>query len=175
MTGRGSVQSRAVLRRAACLALLMAGAAIAQPAAPRLDTAAVTLAGERFTLEIARDPAVQFKGLGGRMSIPPDGGMLFVFGAPRETAFVMRDCPIPIDVAYVDSAGRVISIHEMRPEPARAANESLMAYESRLKQYPSGAPALYAIETAGGRMREIGLRAGDLVELDRDALLRPAP
>lgn len=159
------------IRTLASFIALFAGLA-ANASASQLDTTVVSLAGERFTLEVARDPGVQFKGLGGRMSIPRDGGMLFVFGAPRETAFVMRDCPIPIDVAYVDSAGRVISIHEMKPEPARAANETVMAYERRLKQYPSGAPALYAIETAGGRLREIGLRAGDMVELDRAALLR---
>ena len=142
------------------LAALAALAASAQPLAPRLPTMQVTIGGERFTLEVARDPATQFRGLGGRTHIDPHGGMLFVFPSPRATAFVMRDCPIPIDVAFLDADGRVIAIHEMQPEPPRSAGESTAAYESRLRQYPSGLPALYALETAGGRLRALNLQGG---------------
>jgi uncharacterized membrane protein (UPF0127 family) len=156
------------------VALALGAAAFAQPLAKKLDTTAVVLGGERFTLEIARDPATQFRGLGGRTHIARDGGMLFVFDRPRATAFVMRDCKVPIDVAYLDAAGRVIAIHEMQPEPPRRPDEDPMDYEARLKQYPSGLPAWFAIETAGGRLREAGLRGGDVVELDREALRRPA-
>jgi uncharacterized membrane protein (UPF0127 family) len=112
---------------------------------------------------------VQYRGLGGRTHIDPHGGMLFVFPSPRATAFVMRDCPIPIDVAFLDASGRVIALHEMAPEPPRRPDESAVAYESRLKQYPSGLPALFAIETAGGRMRQLGLRGGDKVEFDAES------
>jgi hypothetical protein len=61
----------------------------------------------------------------------------------------------------------------MKPEPPRGEAESAALYESRLEKYRSGLPALFAIETAGGRMREVGLRGGDLVELDRETLVRP--
>ena len=152
-----------------------ATAAGAQPLAPKLPTIDVTIGGERFTLEVARDPMVQYRGLGGRTHIDPHGGMLFAFPYPHSTAFVMRDCPIPIDVAFLDPDGRVIAVHEMQPEPPRAAGESAADYEERLHQYPSGLPAMFAIETAGGRMRQLGLRGGDQLELDRDALLRPPP
>ena len=66
----------------------------------------------------------QFRGLGGRTHIDPHGGMLFVFPFRTPTAFVMRDCPVPIDVAFLDSSGRVIAVHEMTPEPPRRAGES---------------------------------------------------
>lgn len=154
--------------RAAALAIPVALAAVAaqaQPLATRLPTADVRIGGERFTLEVARDPATQFRGLGGRTHIDPHGGMLFVFPFPRSTAFVMRDCPIQIDVAYLDGDGRVLAIHEMQPEPPRRADESTGAYESRLRPYPSGLPALFAIETAGGRLRALGLRGGDKLEI----------
>ena len=154
--------------RAAALAITAALAAFAapgQPLAPRLPTAEVTIGGERFTLEVARDPATQFRGLGGRTHIDPHGGMLFAFPFPRTTAFVMRDCPIPIDVAFLDADGRVIAIHEMQPEPPRGAGESTGAYESRLRPYPSGLPALFAIETAGGRLRALGLHGGAKLDL----------
>ena len=161
--------------RVAALSLLcwtLAGAACAQPLASKLDTTPVVIAGERFTIEVARTPAEQFRGLGGRNWIDPHGGMLFPFGAPHATAFVMRDCPIAIDVAFLDPGGRVIAVHEMTPEPPRREGESAMAYESRLAQYPSGLPAMFAIETAGGRLRQLGVKGGDVIAIDAGALDR---
>lgn len=144
---------------------LVALAAAAQPLATKLPTTDVMIGGERFTLEVARDAATQFRGLGGRTQIDPHGGMLFVFPYPRATAFVMRDCPIAIDIAFLDADGRVLAIHEMQSETPRGERESSSAYESRLRQYPSGLPALFAIETAGGRLRALGVRGGDKIEI----------
>ena len=156
-------------QRAAALAITAALAAVAaqaQPLATKLPTTDVMIGGERFTLEVARDPVTQFRGLGGRTLIDSHGGMLFIFPAPHATAFVMRDCPIPIDIAFLDAEGRVIAIHEMQPEAPRGADESVTAYESRLRQYPSGLPALFAIETAGGRLRALGLKGGDRLAIN---------
>jgi len=163
--------------RIAAVSLLcwtLAGAACAQPLASKLDTTPVVIAGERFTLEVARTPAEQFRGLGGRNWIDPHGGMLFPFGAPHATAFVMRDCPIAIDVAFLDAEGRVVAMHEMKPEAPRRPGESDRDYEARLTPYPSGLPVWFALETAGGRLRQVGLDVGDTVGLDR-ATLRPHP
>ena len=163
---------RALRISALAIAVAMAAlVAVAQPLATKLPTTDVWIGGERFQLEVARDPATQFRGLGGRTTIDPHGGMLFVFPYPHATAFVMRDCPIPIDIAFLDAEGRVIAIHEMQSEPPRGADEPVGAYESRLRQYPSGLPALFAIETAGGRLRQLGVHGGDRIELNREALL----
>ncbi len=154
--------------RWAALALASTLAAIAAQAqlATKLPTTDVVIGGEHFALEVARDSATQFRGLGGRTHIDPHGGMLFVFPYPHTTAFVMRDCPIPIDIAFLDSDGRVIAIHEMKPEPPRGTDESTPDYESRLRQYPSVLPATFAIETAAGRLHALGLSGGDKLELN---------
>jgi uncharacterized membrane protein (UPF0127 family) len=161
--------------RCAAIAFAVIFAALAAQAqyAAKLPTAEVVIGGERFVLEVARDPATQLRGLGGRTHIDPHGGMLFVFPFPRPTAFVMRDCPIAIDVAFLDAAGRVIAVHAMSPEPPRKPGESDAAYESRLTPYPSGLPALFAIETAGGRMKQLGVRGGDVIEIDPKASIGP--
>lgn len=138
------------------------------------QTVWVEIAGEPFELELALDPQVRYRGLSGRLSIARSGGMLFVNETPRSQAMVMRDCLIPIDVVFLDPAGRVISIHEMQPEPPRRSDESAADYEARLTLYESGAPTGFAIETAGGRLRELGLGVGDLVVFDLAALLRRA-
>jgi uncharacterized membrane protein (UPF0127 family) len=152
--------------------LALAAAALAQGPAP--PTVAATIAGEVFTLEVARDPWMMFRGLGGRARIDPKGGMLFVYPRAQPLAFVMRDCPVAIDVAFLDRRGRVINVYEMKPEPPRAPGESEAAYERRLPSYRSALPARFAVEVAGGRLRELGVGPGDEVEADW-AALAPAP
>jgi uncharacterized membrane protein (UPF0127 family) len=159
------------------VAVLLATAtplACAEEAAPPGDRAWVAIAGETFTLELALDPSTRMRGLSGRASIARSGGMLFVLPAPRPFTMVMRDCLVPIDAAFLDEAGRVVALHEMPTEPPRRADETRFEYEARLPRYGSGVPVSFAIETAGGRLREVGLRVGDVIAFDAEALRRRA-
>jgi uncharacterized membrane protein (UPF0127 family) len=139
-----------------------------------LPTAPVTIKGERFVMELALTDAARIRGLSGRASIDPEGGMLFVFPTSQRREFVMRDCPAPIDIAFLDASGRVVAVHQMTPEPPQAPDESAMQYEIRLKRYPSRFPAQFAVETAGGRLAELGVKEGDLIEFDAAGLKRRA-
>jgi uncharacterized membrane protein (UPF0127 family) len=146
----------------------------AAPAPSGLESIWVSLGGETFTLEVASDPAARHRGLSGRGRIPDNEGMLFVLPDDQPFAMVMRDCPEPIDVAFLDATGRVVAVHEMQPEPPRAPDETPMHYERRLPVYPSVLPVRFAIETAGGRLRAVGLAPGDRVGLDVAALTASA-
>jgi uncharacterized membrane protein (UPF0127 family) len=139
------------------------------PAAPG-ETIFLAIGGETFTLELALDPATRQRGLGGRTHIPRNGGMFFVFRSPRPLAMVMRDCPEAIDVAFLDAEGRVVASYAMPPEPPRSAAESVMQYERRLPEYPSGAPAQFAVELAGGRLAQLGVGVGTRLVFDAAAL-----
>lgn len=159
------------------LALLFLGSAAALTSCDDeagADTESIKIKGTWFHLETALTPQARQEGLGGRDFIADNGGMLFVFPTPQRLAFVMRHCPVPIDVAFLDQAGRVLVIHEMTPEKPQEDGESDSAYEQRLKQYPSRFPAQFAVETAGGRLSDIGLEAGDVVDLDLERLKRAA-
>lgn len=166
----------------------MANQSPTQPKAEDTHTT-VTIAGKRFSLELALDDEHRFKGLSGRENIPPDGGMLFVFTRAAPQAFVMRDCPNPIDIIYLDANGRVISTYEMTPELPRTDAERMMAppfpgapawanvnaaYEARLKPYPSRFPSQFVIELRGGTLPGLKLKPGDKVELAREELVRRA-
>ena len=48
--------------------------------------------------------------------------------------------------------------------------ESESAYLGRLKRYPSGAPAQFALEVAPGTLEKLGVRRGSRVEFDAAAL-----
>lgn len=135
-----------------------------------LPTAPVTIKGERFVMELALTEPHRIKGLSGREEIDPEGGMLFVFPSSARREFVMRDCPAPIDIAFLDSSGRVVALHEMKPEEPKREGETDMAYDRRLKKYPSRFAAQFAVETAGGRLAGVGLKEGDKVVFDIEGI-----
>jgi len=165
---------RTPLLALALMALACSAADAPSRATGAREVAFVSLGGEAFTLDLALDPETRFRGLSGRGEIPRNGGMLFVFPSPELSAMVMRDCPAPIDVAFLDGDGRVVAVHEMAVEPPRAPGESSRGYEARLPLYSSPAPVLFAIETAGGRLREVGLAKGSHVALDAKGLVARA-
>lgn len=147
--------------------------------------AKVKIAGQSFYLETALDDPTRFRGLSERTSIEPDGGMLFVFPDRRDPSlggFVMRDCPIPIDILYVDKGGRIVSTFEMVPEAPRdpskgegtAKDPNNIPYNSRLKQYTSRYPYYFVIELREGSLKKLNVKEGDMVEFDREGLLKLA-
>jgi len=137
---------------------------------PRPETAWVEIGGELFELELALDAPHRFLGMGHRRTVPRNGGMLFVFPDERPLSFVMRDCPIALDVAFLDRSGRILAIHEMQPEPPRRGGEAPRDYEQRLPGYASVLPARFAIETAGGRLAQVGAAVGQSVVFDAATL-----
>ncbi len=160
----------------------------------------VKVGGETFHLEIADTDAVRMKGLGQRTHIDDDGGMLFVFTAVQDPArggFVMRDCPIDIDIIYVDGAGRVGNWHAMKAEP-RGPDEGTVGetgvdangnpvalspgaerYEERLRKskYEARYGYQFAIELKGGTIESRlkgKLKEGDKIDLPLEALKKHA-
>lgn len=130
------------------------------------DVARVKIAGQSYFLEVAATDAVRYKGLGGRTFIEEDGGMIFVFRMPQTLTFVMRDCPIAIDIIFLDGSGRVIALHEMKAEEPRKEGETEDAYNKRLVLYPSRFAAQFAVELKEGSIRKLGVKEGDLLDFD---------
>lgn len=133
-------------------------------------TVTVDIAGESFTLDVAVDEASRLRGLGGRESVPPDGGMIFIFPEPALLTFHMKDCLVDIDIIFIDAHGRVTALHEMTAQPLQRPDESDAAYTARLRKYSSGARAQYAIELAAGTIDRLRVRVQDRIDLDTDRL-----
>ena len=86
----------------------------------------------------------------------------------------MRDCFVPIDIAFLDATGSVVATHEMQIEPPRRPDEHDLDYEARLRRYSSRGPAQFVIETAAGRLAEVGVRVGQRIPFDGQSLIRRA-
>lgn len=131
------------------------------------STQRVVLAGQVFLLELALDQQARFQGLSDRSQIAPNGGMLFVFPRAQVVEFVMRRCPVPIDVIFLDPGGRVVATHAMRVDPPDTP-------EQQLTRYPSYYPAQFAIEIRGGSLNRLQLRPGQKIGLPLQALKQRA-
>lgn len=116
-----------------------------------LPTVPVRIGSKTFTLEVADSTQTRTYGLMRRDSMPDDHGMLFVFGRQEPLSFWMKNTRIPLDIIYVDAAGRVVSVKQMKP------------YD--LNGTPSDGPAQYAIELNQGAATAAGVQPGMTVNL----------
>jgi len=115
-------------------------------------------------VEVAATSEARKRGLMKRAYLPEDRGMLFFYREEQVLGFWMKDCPVPIDVAYVDEDGRIVNIARMQPEPG----------VSMPRSYPSLEAVRIVLEMSGGWFRDRGIEAGDRVVLPDDLLrLRP--
>ena len=80
--------------------------------------------------EVADNPQTSANGLMFRDSLPDDHGMLFVFEKPKTASFWMKNTKIPLSIAYIDSAGRILQIESMKPldETPVASTSSEVAF-----------------------------------------------
>ena len=163
---------------------------------PAMEKRVFDIAGKKYELELAVENQTRFHGLSGRTSIPDGTGLMFLFSQPQRMRFVMRDCPVPIDIIYIDATGRITAMHHMQPEPPRTDKEqndpavnagnpawswTNTTYEDRLKKYDSRFNACVVIEVAGGAINIDGkeekglkLEVGQKLELDVGALRKLA-
>jgi uncharacterized membrane protein (UPF0127 family) len=123
-----------------------------QPKLPTEPLTIVTRDGKRhhFVVEVARTPKEQMTGEMFRTSVPPDGGMLFVWGEPRESEMWMKNTLVPLDMVFINSDGTIRSIAE------NTVPQSLRIIESH-------GPVAATLELAGGTTARLGITVGDKV------------
>ena len=103
-----------------------------------------------FSVEVMRTPDQQAKGLMFRRYMPDDRGMLFAFGRNEIVHMWMKNTYIPLDMVFIDRAGKVVAI-SADTEPFSE------------KTISSGAPAWAVVELNAGAAARIGLAVGDRV------------
>ena len=116
-----------------------------------LATVPMEIGSKTFTLEVADRTESRTYGLMRRDSMPADHGMIFVFDKDEQRGFWMKNTRIPLDIIFVDSAGKVVSVKQMKP------------YD--LSSTPSDGPAQYAIELNKGAAEAAGVKAGMTLKL----------
>jgi uncharacterized membrane protein (UPF0127 family) len=123
------------------------------------DAATVVLEGTRGSTTIAAEVAdsseERNQGLRGREELEPDSGMVFLFDEPVSAQFVMEDTLIPLSIAFVDGAGRIVAIEDM--EPCRS---------EPCPTYGAEQPFTTALEVNQGAFDRWGVGVGDRVRVE---------
>jgi len=136
----------------AALFLLLVGCDA--PSNSGLATIQMKLGSKTFKLEVADRDDSRAYGLMRRDSMPADHGMIFVFDKAEERGFWMKDCRIPLDIIFVDAAGRVVSVKQMKP------------YDHNTT--PSDGAAQFAIELNQGAAESAGVKPGMTLPIPPD-------
>lgn len=101
-----------------------------------------------FVVELAITPEQQRRGLMFRTNLAHDAGMLFDFKEPRIISMWMKNTLIPLDMIFVDEAGRVVFIAEnTTPESTDIISSSI--------------PVRWVLEVYGGITSKLEIGDGD--------------
>lgn len=128
-----------------------------EPVAVPLGLRPMTVNGHEILVEIAATPERRETGLMHRDGLGKDRGMVFSFPAPSLQSFYMKNCRFPIDIAFIDEHGKIVTLHTMAVE---AQDQNVYNY----RRYPSKVPVPYALEMTGGWFAEKGVKVGDTVQ-----------
>lgn len=118
---------------------------------PPSGRAWVIFGTDTATAEVAQTPRERQQGLMYRTELGENDGMLFVFDALSIQSFWMSNTYIPLDIAFLDDAFRIVDIQPMDPETTDL--------------HESAAPALMALEMNQGWFAARGIGTGAQAEV----------
>lgn len=120
-------------------------------------TTVLTINGHELITEAATNFDGFMCGLAFRRELPANHGMLFAYAKDQILGFWMKDTYLPLSIAFIDSDGRILEIHDMVPL------DTSLRYISRVK-------GRYALEVNQGWFAENGIKTGDKVETDLSSI-----
>jgi uncharacterized membrane protein (UPF0127 family) len=112
---------------------------------------AVELRGQTIRVDIADTEAKREQGLGGRVGLAGDEGMLFIFDHDDEYPFWMKDMHFPIDIIWISSQRSIVDIAPW------------VTPDSYPHSFAPQAPARYVLELPAGYAQAHGVQIGDTV------------
>lgn len=126
-------------------------------AQPRLATIQLWLGPERMTAEMALTEDQERTGMMFRTHVAENEGMIFVFPTQR-ASFWMKNCPLPLSVAYIDPDGVIQEIHDLQPQDTNTV-------------FSAAANIHFALETAQGWFQRHHIHEGMTVRTERGTLI----
>ena len=115
-----------------------------------LPTMTLKVGNQTIHVEIAATDETRQKGMMFREKMASNAGMLFVFPDIAYHAMWMRNTPLPLAVAFMDDAGKIVSIHEMLPFTETT--------------HQAAGPARYALEMNSEWFTRNQVKAGDTIK-----------
>ena len=95
---------------------------------PKLPAIKLWLGRQEIMAEIAATQRELATGMMHRKEMGENEGMLFIMPFPQRAAFYMRNTHVPLSVAYIDTEGTILEIHDLQPlneEPVPSKSERI--------------------------------------------------
>ncbi len=127
------------------------------PSMEQPQVAQITVGSTTFAGLIAHTGVLTYRGLSGRNTLDPYGGMLFVFPTTATRTFVMRDMLFPLDILWITD-GTISDVHKNVPVEPFATEDTLIPYTGKL-------PVSMVLEVVSGTFDRLGWRVGDSVRV----------
>jgi len=124
----------------------------------RLPTIQLWLGPEQMTAEMAVTAKEIMTGMMFRTNMAENEGMIFVLGAPSPAHFWMKNCYVPLSVAYIDPEGVIQEIDDLQPQNTNTVD--------------SVSPNIaFALETPQGWFQHHNIQSGMIVRTERGSLM----
>ena len=134
------------LRSVALASVLAAGRVLAQDAPQQLPAIRLSTGMHVLQVQVAQTPNQQAIGLMFRKTMGTNEGMLFIFDAPRQQCFWMKNTLLPLSVAFIGDDGGVVNVDDMKPQT--------------LDSHCSTKPVRFVLEMNVGWFDKRGIKAG---------------
>jgi hypothetical protein len=118
--------------------------------ANRVDKSIVSI-----DIEIADDDSKREVGMMGRPTMEEHQGMLFVFEQEQMASFWMKNCPLSLDMIFINKLGEIVTI---------CRNTTPFSEQA----YPATALTLFVLEVNAGFTDKYGIKEGDRMNWTRD-------
>ncbi len=128
-------------------ALCFAANVGAQPAPQtQLPRTTLTAGIHQIEVQVAQTPESREIGLMHRVDMPQNEGMVFVFSAPSQQCFWMKNTLLPLTAAFVADDGTIVNLADMKPQTTDA--------------HCSTKPVRYVLEMNQGWFAKRGIKPG---------------
>ncbi len=126
-------------------------------AQPRLPIIRLFIGAAEIETEQAIRPEHRERGMMFRKTMGENEAMIFVFQQPQRLGFWMKNTTVPLSAAYIDSAGKVLEIHDLKPldeNPAQSISDRIQ----------------YVLEVPQGWFERRQIKPGALIRTERGTL-----
>jgi hypothetical protein len=127
-------------------------------AQPKLATIKLWLGPEEMITEMAITAEQQQTGMMFRTNMAENEGMIFVFPVTERASFWMKNCTLPLSIAYIDADGAIQEIHDLQPHDTNSVTSA-------------GANIRFALETPQGWFQRHKVHEGMTVRSEHGSLM----
>jgi len=128
-------------------------------AQPKLQTVKTYVGPEQMDAELCVTSRQVQTGMMFRKTMGTNDGMLFNLSYPQQAGFWMKNCYVPLDVAYINSQGVIEEIHPLQIQDTNTV-------------FSTATDVRFALETPQGWFNQHHITTGMVIRTERGTLLQ---